>query len=44
MRGTFDPDTIEQSVDLLVAEAEGRSKAGRRGIAGRLPRRTVDPQ
>jgi S1-C subfamily serine protease/peroxiredoxin len=31
MRGFFDPDTIDQSIDLLVAEAEGRSKGSRRG-------------
>ncbi len=30
MHGAFDPDTLEQTVDLLVAEAEGRSKASRR--------------
>ncbi len=31
MRGTFDPDTMDQLVDLLVAEAEGRSRGTRRG-------------
>jgi S1-C subfamily serine protease/peroxiredoxin len=30
MRGSFDPETIEHSVDPLVAEAEGRSRTSRR--------------
>jgi len=33
MRGSFDPDTIDQSIDLLVAEAEGRSRGSRKGSA-----------
>jgi predicted Zn finger-like uncharacterized protein len=31
MRGSFDPDTLDQAIDLLVAEAEGRSRGSRRG-------------
>ncbi len=31
LRGAFDPDTLDQAIDQLVAEAEGHTKGNRRG-------------